>query len=151
MSENPLDPAAPSDQPPQQPYTTPPPPPPPMGGQAPAYGTPAQAPVSPSDARMWSMLAQIGGILFSVVAPLIIYVIYKDRDPFIRRHATQALNFQIIIAIVYFVSVPLSLIGIGVLTGLAAWICTLVFGIMAAMAANKGEEYTYPLVPQMVT
>jgi uncharacterized protein len=151
MSENPLDPAAPSDQPPQQPYTTPPPPPPPMGGQAPAYGAPAQAPVSPSDARMWAMLAQIGGILFSVVAPLIVYVIYKDRDPFIRRHATQALNFQIIIAIVYFVSVPLSLIGIGVLTGLAAWICTLVFGIMAAMAANKGEEYTYPLVPQMVT
>jgi uncharacterized Tic20 family protein len=26
-----------------------------------------------------------------------------------------------------------------------------VFSIIAAMAANKGEDYTYPLVPQMVT
>ena len=151
MSENPLDPAAPSDQPPPQPYSTPPPPPPPMGGQVPAYGQTAQAPVSPSDARVWSLLAHIGGIFFSVVAPLIVYVIYRDRDPFIRRHATQALNFQIIIAIIYFVSVPLSAVGIGILTGFAAWVCTLVFGIIAAMAANKGEEYTYPLVPQMVT
>jgi len=97
------------------------------------------------------MLGHLGGILFGFVPSLVIYLIYKDRDPFIRRHATQALNFQIIIAIIYFVSVPLSAVGIGILTGFAAWVCTLVFGIIAAMAANKGEEYTYPLVPQMVT
>jgi uncharacterized Tic20 family protein len=28
---------------------------------------------------------------------------------------------------------------------------SVVFSIIAAMAANKGEEYTYPMVPQMVT
>ena len=122
-----------------------------MGGQAPAYGTPAQAPVSPSDARMWSLLAHIGGIFFCFVAPLVVYLMYKDRDPFVRRHAVQALNFQIIIAIAYFISVPLSIVGIGVLLWIAAWVCSIVFSIMAAMAANKGEEYTYPMVPKMVT
>jgi len=148
MSEIPQDPSAQND-PPQ------PPPPsqpgPAYGQQTPAPGQPGLAPVSPSDARMWSLLAHIGGIFFSFVAPLIVYVIYKDRDPFVRRHAVQALNFQIIIAIIYFVSVPLSIVGIGILTGFAAWVCTLVFGIMAAMAANKGEEYTYPLIPKMVS
>ena len=151
MSEIPKDPSAQGDQAPPQPYTPPPPPPPPMSEPGPAYGAQAQAPVSPSDARMWSLFAHVGGIFFGFIPSLIIYVMYKDRDPFVRRHATQALNFQIIVAIIYVVSVPLTAIGIGLLTWAAAGIAVLVFSIIAAMAANKGEEYTYPLVPQMVT
>ena len=151
MTENPQDPPAQSDQP-QQPYAAQPPPPSPPPGQAPAYGQPAQAAVSPSDARMWSLFAHVGGIFFGFIPSLIVYMIYKDRDPFVRRHATQALNFQIIVTIIYVVSVPLMAIGgIGLLTWAAAGIAVLVFSIIAAMAANKGEEYTYPLVPQMVT
>jgi hypothetical protein len=115
------------------------------------YGQPGQAPVSPSDARMWAMFAHLGGIILLVIAPLVIYLIYRDRDPFIRRHATQALNFQIIVAIAYAVSWVLTLVFIGFLTGLAAWVCLLVFSIIAAIAANKGQDYDYPLIPQMVT
>jgi uncharacterized Tic20 family protein len=148
MSEIPQDPAAPSDPPPQQ-SSTPPPTPPPPAGQTPAYG--AQAPVSPSDARMWSLFAHIGGLLTTFLVPLVIYLIYKDRDPFIRRHAAQALNFQIIIAIAYFVSSLLIFVVIGFITYPLAFIISVIFSIMAAMAANKGEEYTYPMVPQMVT
>jgi uncharacterized Tic20 family protein len=119
--------------------------------QAPAYGTPAQAPVSPSDARMWALFANLGGIFFSFIPALIIYVIYKDRDPFIRRHSTQALNFQIILAIAYFASFILTFLVIGIFTWIAAAICGIVFPILASVAANKGEEYTYPYIPQMVT
>ena len=46
-------------------------------------------------------------------------------------------------------TVVLAIIGIPLM--LAVGIAVLVFSIIAAMAANKGEEYTYPLVPQMVT
>ena len=148
MSENPQDPATPSDQPPPQPYSASPPP---LGGQAPAYGQPAQAPVSPSDTRMWSLFAHLGGIFFGFIPSLIIYVIYKDRDPFIRRHATQALNFQIIMTIAYVISWMLTGLFIGFLLVPAVGIVVIVFSIMAAVAANKGEEYTYPLVPKMVT
>ncbi len=151
MSDNPQDPSASSDQPPPQPQYNAPPPPPPMGGQVPAYGQPALAPVSPSDARMWSMLTHIGGIFFGFVPSLVVYLIYKDRDPFIRRHATQALNFQIIMAIGYVVSYILMFVVIGFVLLPAVGIAVLVFSIIAAMAANKGEEYTYPLIPQMVT
>ena len=100
---------------------------------------------------MWSLFAHVGGIFFSFVPALIIYVMYKDRDPFVRRHAVQALNFQIIIAILYFVSSLLTVVIIGFLLLPAAGILSLVFSIIAAMAANKGEEYTYPMVPQTVT
>lgn len=135
----------------------PPPAPPPPSGQTPGYGQQAQgygqgqAPVSPSDARMWALFANLGGIFFSFVAPLVIYLIYRDRDPFIRRHSTQALNFQIILIIAYFASFILTFLIIGIFTWIAAAVCGIVFPILAAIAANKGEDYTYPLVPQMVT
>jgi len=148
MTENPQDQPTEGEQQPYSGQPTPPPPPPPAG-QAPAYGQ--MAPVSPSDARMWSMFAHIGGIFFGFIPSLVIYLMYKDRDPFVRRHATQALNFQIIMTIAYFASFVLTFLIIGFLLLPAVMIAVLVFSIIAGMAANKGEEYTYPMVPQMVT
>jgi uncharacterized protein len=142
-----------SSQPPsEEPYSgqPAPPPPPPPPGQMPAYGQP-QGPVSPSDAHMWGLFANLGAIFFSFLAPLVIYLIYKDRDPFIRRHATQSLNFQIILAIGYFVSFILTFVIIGIFTFFALAVCGIVFPILASVAANKGEPYDYPLIPQMVT
>ena len=150
MTENPQDPPAHSD-PPRQPYYGQPTPPGPFPGQAPAYGYLARPPVSPADARMWSLFAHLGGTFLSFLVPLVIYLVYKDRDPFIRGHSAQALNFHITIFIVYIVSIPLLLIGIGFLTLLAGAICAVVFSIIAAVAANEGREYTYPLTLKMIT
>lgn len=138
-----------------QPAPPPPPPPPPPPGQAPPYGQPqaygqAPAPVSASDARMWALLANLGGIFFSFLAPLVVYLIYKDRDPFIRRASTQALNFQIILLIGYVISGILLIVLIGFITYLALFVCAILFPILASVAANKGENYNYPLIPQMI-
>ena len=157
MTENPLDQPA-EGEPPysgqpssgQPPYSGQPVPPPPPG-QPQGYAQPAQAPVSASDARMWAMFAALGGIIVYFVAPLVIYLIYKDRDPFIRRHAAQAVNFQIIIGIIEIVSIPLMVILVGFLTALAAGVVFYVFSILAAVAANRGEPYDYPYIPQMIT
>jgi len=157
MTENPLDQPTEGEQPEsgqhspgQQPYSgQPAPPPPPPLVQGRDYGQPA-APVTAAEARMWAMIANLGGFLFYFIAPLVIYLIFKDRDPFIRRHAAQALNFQIIAAIGYVISGVLIFILIGFFTGLAIFICWIVFPIMGAIAANKGEPYDYPFIPQMV-
>jgi uncharacterized protein len=149
MTENPQD--QPEGGRPQHSSQPPPPPPPPPPGPNPGPGYGQQAPVSASDARMWALFAQLGGIFFSFVAPLVIYLMYKDRDPFVRRHATQSLNFQIILAIAYFASFILTFVIIGIFTWIAAAVCGIVFPIIAAVAANKGEDYTYPYIPQMVT
>jgi uncharacterized Tic20 family protein len=164
MTENPTDQPAEGEQPysgqpspGQQPYSGQPAPPlPPPPGQAPAYGQPqaygqAPAPVSASDARMWAMFAALGGIIVYLIAPLVIYLIYKDRDPFVRRHAAQAVNFQIMILIIEIVSVPLMFVIIGFVTAIGAGVAFYVFSIMAAVAANRGEPYDYPYIPQMIT
>ncbi|MFI1461444.1 DUF4870 domain-containing protein [Nocardia carnea] len=129
-----------------------------FGGQ-PQYGAPPQgyvqpgqppygatgAPVSPADAKMWAMLAHLGGILLGWIAPLIVWLMYKDRDEFVRRHAVQALNFQILFFIGMIVSILLTIILIGLVLMPIVGITALVFMIMAGLAANKGEEYKYPI------
>jgi len=100
---------------------------------------------------MWSLFAHLGGIFFGFIPALVIFLIYRDRDPFVRRHATQALNFQIIATIAYVISWTLLFIFIGALLLPLVGLAVLVFSIIAAIAANKGEDYTYPMVPQMVS
>lgn len=120
--------------------TTPPPAPPVYQPQ----------PVSPSDEKTWSILSHVGGILFSWVAPLIIFLIYKDRSAMIRHHSVAALNFQITILIGYIVGGILSLVIIGFVVILAASVLSIVFGIIAAIAANEGRAYTYPIAIPLI-
>ena len=118
-----------------------------MSEATPPPATPYQQPsqLSPADEKLWATLIHIGGILFSFLPALIGYIVLKDRGPFIRAHSATALNFQITLAIVYFVGGILTVIGIGVLILAAAGILNIVFSIIAAVAANKGEWYSYPL------
>lgn len=105
----------------------------------------APQPMSPTDEKLWATLTHVGGILFSWIAPLIAYLVLKDRGPFIRQHTAAALNFQLTMLIGYLIGGVLSLILIGYLVLLAVWVLTIVFGIMAALAANRGEYYKYPI------
>ena len=110
----------------------------------------AQTPMTPSDEKMWATLIHIGGILFNFLPALIGYIVLKDKGPFIRAHATTALNFQITLLIAYVVGGILSIVFVGLLVMLAAWILSIVFGITAAVAANRGEWYTYPLTIKFI-
>lgn len=115
-------------------------------GAMPAGGpVPGQLPVRPDEEKLWGTLTHVGMIVTGFIGPLIVYMIYKDRSQWIRANAAQSLNFSILISIVYVVSIVLMTVGIGVLTYLAAGVCAIVFGVLAAMAANRGEFYKYPL------
>jgi len=105
----------------------------------------AQTPMSPGDEKLWSMLVHLGGIFFNFLPAVIGYVVLKDRGPFIRAHTATALNFQLTLLIAYLVGFVLSFVGIGLLVMLAASVINIVFSILAAIAANKGEYYVYPL------
>jgi uncharacterized Tic20 family protein len=120
--------------------TTNPPPP-----QQPPYGGGAQQPMSPSDEKLWATLIQVGGLLFNFIPALIGYLVLKDRGPFVRAYSVTALNFQLTMLIAYIVGAALSIVGIGLLIILAVWVVNIVFSIIAALKANKGEWYTYPL------
>lgn len=126
--------------PPQQPT---PPSQPPYAPQAP-YGY-APQPLNPPDEKLWSTLVHVGGIFFSFLPALIGFLVFKDRGPFVRAHTAAALNFQITLAIAMFVGGLLSIIGIGFLILVAAYVLNIVFSIIAAVKSNQGQWYRYPL------
>ena len=120
------------------------PPPPPQS----PYAT--VQPLSPSDEKLWSTLTHIGGIFFSILAPLITFLVFKDRGAFVRHHTAQALNFQITLAIAAIVSSILMLVLIGFVLIFVVLIIGIILPILAAIAANKGEWYRYPLAIPLI-
>ncbi|MCA1943439.1 MAG: DUF4870 domain-containing protein [Yonghaparkia sp.] len=105
----------------------------------------APQPMSPGDEKLWATLVHIGGIFFGFIPALLGYLLLKDRGPFVRGHTATALNFQLTMVIASAVGVITSLIVIGIIILAAVSVLILVFSIIAALAANRGEAYTYPL------
>jgi uncharacterized Tic20 family protein len=95
-------------------------------------------------------LGYLGGIIISFVAPLIVYMIYKDQDVFIKDQSKEALNFQITVLIAYVIASVLSAVGIGFLLYPLIWIANVVFCIIGGMAANRGERYRFPFALRFV-
>lgn len=122
-----------TDQPPVNPYTTP------------------VQPMRPEDEKLWATLIHVGGIFFGFIPALVGYLVLKDRGPFVRGHSATALNFQLTMLIASAIGYITILIFIGVLVVLAVAVVVIVFSIMAALAANRGEAYFYPLTIKFVS
>jgi len=106
---------------------------------------PAPQPMNPADEKLWATLVHIGGIFFNFLPALIGYLVLKDRGPFVRAHTATALNFQLTMLIAGVVGSILTLVVIGIFILIAVGVLVIVFSIIAAVKANKGEWYTYPL------
>ena len=144
-------------------------------GYGPGYGAAASEPVPgravmrPDQQRLWATLAHLSpiaaglltvatsGFLWTgVLGPLIIFLVLKDRGGFVRAQALEALNFQIIPTIVYVVGFLFGVITftfgfiITIPIMVAVGIVVLVFQIIAAVRANQGVEYRYPLSWRLV-
>jgi uncharacterized Tic20 family protein len=118
-------------------------------GYGPPYGPGAPyqpQPLTPSDERMWAIFAQIGPVLLSFIAPLVIWLVFKDRSRFVDQEAKESLNFQITLIFVHIGAFILTLItaGLGSIVYLA-FIAALVFMILGAVENNKGAPYRYPV------
>lgn len=131
------------------------PPSPPSGGvpPQPPYGGGAQPsqPLNPADEKLWATLIHVGGIFFNFIPALIGYLVLKDRGPFVRAHSATALNFQLTLLIAEVVGWLTSWLIIGLFIVAAAYVLRIVFSIIAALKANKGEWYTYPLAIKFVS
>jgi uncharacterized Tic20 family protein len=108
-------------------------------------------PLSPSDEKLWATLVHLGAIFFHFLPALIGYFLLKDRGPFIRQHTIAALNFQLTVLLGYVVGLFTLWILIGGLVLIAVGVLNLVFSIIAAVAANRGEFYSYPVALRFVS
>lgn len=123
-------------------------PPPPAGYN----GYTAQPPLSPQDEKLWSTLTHVLGIFFGWISALIIFLVFKDRGPFIKQHSTAELNFQITVVLAYVAATILAVVTFGILSILffPIWVVQIVFGILAAVKSNQGQPYEYPLAIKFI-
>ncbi|MEU8221196.1 DUF4870 domain-containing protein [Kribbella sp. NPDC048915] len=114
-----------------------------------------------SEERTWAMAAHIGVLIAAWLAmgflcPLIIWLVFRGRSEFVRRHAVESLNFQISLLIYAAIAAVLILItfGLGVVIVvplvIIGAIAALVLIVRATMAASTGGEYTYPLTIRLI-
>ncbi len=97
------------------------------------------------DARTWAMLCHLLAIFTGFIAPLIIWLIKKDEDPFINSQGKESLNFQITVAIAMVVSWLLCFACVGFFLVPAVAIVDIVFCILATIKSNSGQDYRYPV------
>lgn len=128
------------------------------GHYAPPHGGYAPSGASDSD-RLVAVFCHLSGIISTVlsggwlpfVGPLVIWFLYKDKDPFVRRAAAGSFNFHVVAAIVFIalwiitiltlgLALPLTLLLFVVAGALYLW-----WTISASMKASRGEPYTYPV------
>jgi len=109
------------------------------------------------DARKWAMLCHLvalvgllgNGIGF-LVGPLAVWLIKKEDDPFIDEQGKEAVNFQITMLIAALASALLILLLIGIVLLVVVGLMMIILPIIAAIQANEGTHYRYPLTIRFI-
>ena len=91
----------------------------------------------------------MGGLL-GWIPPLIIWLVKKGESSFIDDNGKEALNFQITIAITNVVAFMLVFVIIGFFLLMALNVFNIVIVIIAAIKANEGQKYRYPVCLRLI-
>ena len=121
--------------------------------------------MNPQDERTWSMLSHLSVLVWPVtgflpVAPLIVWLVYKDRSPRVGFHALQSLWYQVAWLVLGTVAGFLAMIfvfltlGFGLLLvaplAIVLALIPFVHGCYAAYRVNGGEDYRYRFVADRI-
>ena len=108
------------------------------------------------ESRMWAMIAHLSalsGVIVPfghIIGPLVVWLVKKDEMAFVDDQAKEALNFNISMTIYMLVSILLVMVVIGFVLIPILAIFGLVYTIIAAVKANEGTAFRYPLIFRLV-
>jgi uncharacterized protein len=132
------------------------PPPPSPAAPPPAAPPPSDNGLPSSEQRQWAMFAHLSALIGlivpfgNVLGPLVIWLVQKDKMAFVDDQGKEALNFQITVFGAAVISAFLMLILIGFLLIFVVGLGALVLTIIAAIKANEGVAYRYPLTIRLI-
>ncbi|MFT5350771.1 MAG: putative Tic20 family protein, partial [Gammaproteobacteria bacterium] len=105
-----------------------------------------------ADVNQEAMIIQLSGLagyivpLGSLIVPLILWLIWRGKDPYLDKMGREAVNFQLSILVYYIISLVLCLLLIGFLLLFAAAIFHLAYIIIGAVQTSHGVNYRYPMI-----
>lgn len=104
-------------------------------------------PLSPDAEKAWATAAHLLAIPFEFLAPLIGYLVFNGKGPFISHHVRESLNFGITMLITMVV------LGISIIGWFLLWLPPIIWTVLRIIAAFKtaqGEFYKYPLTLRFI-
>ena len=118
----------------------------------------ASAPLSPDQERTWATVTHViagAAMILSAgtlgfVAALVIYLVYKDKGPFVRQHAADAVNIQLNALLWAIVGIILALVLIGFAILFVIPFVATVLHVIGAIKAYNGEPHWSPLTLRFV-
>lgn len=92
-------------------------------------------------------------LYFGWAPALVIWLIHKDKNPYLEEHCIEALNFQITALLVQGIITLVAIATCGLLSPLiiVVPITIIVCSIIAALQTQKGEMYRYPLTLRLLS
>ena len=116
------------------------------------------APLSPDQERTWATVTHViagAAMILSAgtlgfVAALVIYLVYKDKGPFVRQHAADAVNIQLNALLWAIVGIILALVLIGFAILFVIPFVATVLHVIGAIKAYNGEQHWSPLTIRFV-
>jgi len=127
---------------------------PPVNAQGKAYDPDATA-----DERTFAMFMHLSLLahtvltMIAIIAPIIMWNIKKNESPFLDDHGREAINFQISLLLYSVLTIPIGIITCGLgffVLPVGIYILGLIGMILAAVAANRGEFYRYPMTLRFI-
>ena len=124
--------------------------------------------MSPEDERTWGAISHGGAVVAMIcsagflgfLASVAVYVIHKDRGPFVRAHAANSLNIQITmfiwLVVLGILTIPVAIftLGVGLVVMLpalaAAFVVAGILHVIGALKAYNGEWWNPPFTPRFV-
>lgn len=113
---------------------------------------PAQPPQQPEitqEAKNFAVLCHLLGIP-GFLGPLIVWLVTREKDPFIDQHGKEAINYQISMIIYFSIAYFLCFVLIGLVLLPALVVVHLIFIIMASVKASNGQPYKYPIAIRFI-
>ena len=112
---------------------------------------PPAAAASSVQERQWGMAAHLSafaGFLIpfgSILGPLVVWLVKREEMPFVNDQGKESLNFQIMVSVLLLISIALWCVVVGFFITPIIAIGAIVFEIVAAVQAQKGIAYRYPV------
>lgn len=114
-----------------------------------------------ADERTWAVGAHLASVagwigipMGHILAPLLVWLIKRDESEYARIQALESLNFQISMTIYAFAAGLLAATIIGLVIAIPVFIAIIlgdvIFTIIGALAASRGESYRYPMTIRLL-
>ena len=105
-------------------------------------------------AHLASVAGWVGVPMGHILAPLLVWLIKRDESEYVRIQALESLNFQISMTLYAFAAGILAITIVGLVIAIPLFIAIIIgdviYTIIGALAASRGESYRYPLTIRLL-